>query len=144
MAQVGFALHFYLLHVTYLSFRDLFYWVFPPLVQAKLDEFKMYWNNHRVRSQKNKNMPSGHVPMNAFSNPSEFLGVQCKIPVPSEAVQVMRALAIEETGPREDWVGDDFRKIVDDAYLRLGSPALTLENAWEVFTALSDVIHTLS
>jgi len=87
-------------------------------------------------------MPSGHVPMNAFHNPAEFFGVQCKIPVPLEAVQEMRMLVIEETGPREDWIGDDFRKIVDGAYSQLDSPVLTLENAWEVFTALSDIIHT--
>lgn len=79
--------------------------------------------------------------MNAFHNPAEYLGAQCKIPVPLEAVQEMRALVIEETGPREDWISDDFRKIVDNAYLQLGSPDLSLENAWEVFTALSDIIH---
>jgi len=31
-----------------LLFRDLFYWVFPPLAQAKLDEFVGFWNNHRI------------------------------------------------------------------------------------------------
>jgi len=87
-------------------------------------------------------MPSGHVPMNAFQNPAEFFGTQCKIPVPLEAVQEMRALVVEETGPREDWIGVDFRKSVDDAYSQLGSPVITLENAWEIFTALSNVIHT--
>jgi len=82
--------------------------------------------------------------MNAFCNPAEFLGVQCKIPVPAEAVQEMRALVFEETGPRECWMGDDFAKIADDVYIQIGSPGLTLENAWEVFTAMSDVIRTLS
>jgi len=53
----------------------------------------------------------------------------------------MHALVIEETGPREDWIGDDFRKIIDEAYSQLGSPVLTFENAWDVFTALFNVIQ---
>lgn len=130
--------------ITHPLLRDLFYWVFPPLIQAKLDEFKTYWNNHRIRKQKNKAMPSGHVPMNAFCNPAEFLGVQCKIPVPPDAVQEMRAFIIEETGQRENWISDDFAKIADDIYLQISSPALTLDNAWEVFTAMSNAIHTLN
>ena len=130
--------------ITHPLLRDLFYWVFPPLIQAKLDEFKTYWNNHRIRKQKNKAMPSGHVPMNTFCNPAEFLGVQCKIPVPPDAVQEMRAFVIEETGQRENWISDDFAKIADDIYLQIGSPALTLDNAWEVFTAMSNAIHTLN
>jgi hypothetical protein len=81
--------------------RDLFYWVFPPLVQAKLDEFKAYWNHHHIRKQKGKVMPSGHVPMNIFLNPAELLGTQCKIAVPLEVVQEMRAFVVEQTGARE-------------------------------------------
>lgn len=89
-------------------------------------------------------MPSGHVPANAFCNPAELLGIHCKIPVPLEAVQEMRTMVIKETGPRDHWVNDDFTRIADDVYMQIGSPALTLENAWDVFTAMSDVIRILS
>lgn len=82
--------------------------------------------------------------MNAFCNPAEFLGIPCKIPVPLDAVEEMRRMVIGETGPREDWVSNDFSKIANDAYMQIGSPALTLGNAWEVFTAMSNVIHTFS
>ena len=82
--------------------------------------------------------------MNAFHNPAEFLGIQCKISVPPEAVQEMRGLVIDEAGPRENWISGDFSTIADDVFMQIGSPTLTLENAWEVFTAMSDVIHTLN
>ena len=59
-------------------------------------------------------MPSGHVPMNALNNPVEFLGIQCKIPIPPEVVREMRAMVIEETGPKENWVSDDFARIAED------------------------------
>ena len=88
-------------------------------------------------------MPSGHIPMNALCNPAEFLGTQCKITVPLEAIQEMGAMVIEETGPRQCWIADNFKEIADDIYAQIGSPTSTLENAWEVFTAMSDVIRTL-
>ncbi|KAJ7836563.1 hypothetical protein B0H14DRAFT_2255196, partial [Mycena olivaceomarginata] len=37
----------------------LFYWIFVPIIQEQLDEFRAWWNNHRVRLQRDKNMPSG-------------------------------------------------------------------------------------
>ncbi|KAJ6533913.1 hypothetical protein DFH09DRAFT_932519 [Mycena vulgaris] len=48
---------------------SLFYWIFVPLLQAELDEFRLYWNHHRVRTQPDKNMPSGHVPYDALDHP---------------------------------------------------------------------------
>jgi hypothetical protein len=56
------------------SIEDLFNWIFPPLVQAELDEFRTYWNQHQVRSQPNKNMPSGHVPADVLEHPELFGG----------------------------------------------------------------------
>jgi hypothetical protein len=81
--------------------------------------------------------------MNAFCNPSELLGIQCKIPVPFEAVREMCTLVLDETGPRGSWITEDFRKVADEVYLSIGSPALTLDNAWEVFTAMSNTISTI-
>jgi hypothetical protein len=52
--------------------RPLFYWIFIPLLQAQLDAFRIYWNHHRVHSQKDKNMPSGHIPADAFNHPQNF------------------------------------------------------------------------
>ncbi|KAF5310627.1 hypothetical protein D9619_008265 [Psilocybe cf. subviscida] len=31
--------------------RDLFYWIFVPVVQKSLDEFREYWNQHKVGNQ---------------------------------------------------------------------------------------------
>lgn len=88
-------------------------------------------------------MPSGHVPANVFDDPAQFVGVGCKVAVPPEAVQEMRAMVVEETGPRECWVTPEFKGIADDAYAQIGSPTLTFDNAWEVFAAMSAVIHAL-
>ncbi|KAF7975358.1 hypothetical protein HWV62_9675 [Athelia sp. TMB] len=47
----------------------LFNWLWPPIIQAELDEFSEYWNTHRIWKQKNKNMPSGAAPRDVYTSP---------------------------------------------------------------------------
>ncbi|KAF8187655.1 hypothetical protein K438DRAFT_1525312, partial [Mycena galopus ATCC 62051] len=70
----------------------LFYWVFVPLLQAELDEFRLWWNHHQVRTQVDKNMPSGHVPLDALEHPQNYGGIDCRIPVPEECVDDLRQM----------------------------------------------------
>ncbi|KAF7371791.1 hypothetical protein MVEN_00035800 [Mycena venus] len=114
----------------------LFYWIFVPLLQAQLDEFCLWWNQHRVRTQKDKNMPSGHVPSDAFDHPQNFGGLDCRIPVPQAAVDDMRKMITEEIGPRDahlSWFNPEFGQLAEAIYTQIGEPALSLETAWDVF-----------
>ncbi|KAF6748401.1 hypothetical protein DFP72DRAFT_992260 [Ephemerocybe angulata] len=107
---------------------DLFYWVFVPLIQTELDEFRTMWNQHKVRPQKEKEMPSGHTPADAFEYPEEYNGVDCLIKVP------------EDTQEEEEWLswyGTDFAELAEAAYEEIGSPELTLETAWTVFEEMA-------
>ncbi|KAF9069298.1 hypothetical protein BDP27DRAFT_1383233 [Rhodocollybia butyracea] len=65
---------------------DLFHWIFPPLVQEALDEFGFWWNEHCVRRQPEKIMPSGHIPADALEHPELYNGLNCLIKVPMESV----------------------------------------------------------
>jgi hypothetical protein len=124
----------------------LFYWIFVPLVQAELDEFRTWWNQHRVRHQPDKNMPSGHVPDDALEHPQMFGGLNCIIPIPKEAVNELRAYLTEEVGPREthlSWYTDEFAATAEAAYQSIGCPAYTLDTAWVVFGAMSDALEAL-
>ncbi|KAJ7197183.1 hypothetical protein GGX14DRAFT_668406 [Mycena pura] len=58
-----------------LTHGPLFYWIFVPLLQAELDEFCTWWNHHRVRTQKDKTMPSGHVPADVLDHPQNYGGL---------------------------------------------------------------------
>ncbi|KAF7371801.1 hypothetical protein MVEN_00036800 [Mycena venus] len=117
-------------------YLPLFYWIFIPLLQAQLDAFRIYWNHHRVRSQKDKNMPSGHVPADAFNHPQNFGGLECRIPIPKAAVNDMRKMITEEIGPRDahlSWFNPEFGQLAEAIYTQIGEPALSLETAWDVF-----------
>ncbi|KAJ7862450.1 hypothetical protein B0H14DRAFT_3134239 [Mycena olivaceomarginata] len=41
---------------------DLFNWLWPKIIQFTLDNFLDYWNNHKIRTQRNKLLPSGFSP----------------------------------------------------------------------------------
>ena len=145
---VGF--HKYVLH--YLSTllqdnldhaRHLFNWIFPPLVQAELDGFRTWWNYHRVRSQMEKEMPSGHIPIDALEHPHLYGALDCLIPVPKEAVNHLREYLTEEEGSRShhlDWVDEEFAAIASDVHQSIGRPVITFVNSWEIFSQMSCAI----
>ncbi|KAJ7874312.1 hypothetical protein B0H14DRAFT_3083423 [Mycena olivaceomarginata] len=126
--------------------RSLFNWIFPPLVQAELDEFRVYWNQHKIRSQQMKNMPSGHVPADVLEHPEFYGGINCRIEVPQDTVHLLREALSEEVGPREQhlaWVTEEFSTMADAVHEAMGSPKITLENSWNIFSQMSNLIEDL-
>ncbi|KDR78005.1 hypothetical protein GALMADRAFT_155034 [Galerina marginata CBS 339.88] len=125
--------------------RHLFYWIFVPLVQAALDDFRVYWNQRVVRYQANKDMPSGHVPDDAAAHPQFYGGIDCLIRLPEDAISDLRQHLTEEVGPKENFrrfYPDDFTPVAEEVYRELGYPELSLLTAWTVFTKMSDFIET--
>ncbi|KAF7312986.1 hypothetical protein MKEN_00983300 [Mycena kentingensis (nom. inval.)] len=121
----------------------LFNWIFPPLIQAALDDFRIYWNHHRIRRQNNKNMPSGHVPSVVMRNPHLYGGINCFVKVPKADIDELRLMLTEEVGPRCDhlsWVDGDFAAAAAGVHTALGAPKITLENAWDVFTKMMSAL----
>ncbi|KAF8185576.1 hypothetical protein K438DRAFT_2155443 [Mycena galopus ATCC 62051] len=124
----------------------LFYWIFVPIIQEQLDEFRAWWNNHRVRLQRDKNMPSGHIPVLAFEHPEHLGGIDCRICVPKEAVIELRKLLTEEVGSREShlsWPGVtlEFEAMAQAVWEDIGSPAMSMDSAWDIFAQMSDIIE---
>jgi hypothetical protein len=125
------------------SQRELFNWIFPPLVQAELEGFRNWWNYHHIRRQADKTMPSGHVPIDALEHPNLYAGLNCLIPVSPEAIHNLREYLEEDVGPRSshlDWVSQDFAALAAEAHRSIGAPIITFTNAWEVFAQMSQVI----
>ncbi|KAF7301184.1 hypothetical protein MIND_00682900 [Mycena indigotica] len=126
--------------------RHLFNWIFPSLVQAELDDFRSYWNSHKIRYQADKIMPSGHVPSDAAEHPQLFGGINCFIKVPVATVEDLRAALSDEVGPREQhlrWVSPEFEQFAQTVYESLGRPDLTLASSWDVFSQMSLEIERL-
>ncbi|KAJ7231516.1 hypothetical protein C8J57DRAFT_1580727 [Mycena rebaudengoi] len=125
---------------------QLFYWIFVPLLQAQLEEFRIWWNHHRVRSQKEKNMPSGHVPYDALDHPQNYGGMDCRIPVPQAAVDDLRQMVTEDVGPRDahlSWYSAEFHVLADQVYAEIGRPTLSVDTAWDVFQTMLEPVANL-
>ncbi|KAK7037152.1 hypothetical protein R3P38DRAFT_2516838, partial [Favolaschia claudopus] len=113
--------------------------------------FRLWWNHHRVRVQIEKNMPSSHVPADAFAHPKNFGGIDCRISVPQAAVDTKRyppqipptLMLTAEVGSREShlsWFTLEFAELAEQVYLHIGKPTLSLETAWGVFQQMAQPI----
>ncbi|KAF7440091.1 hypothetical protein PC9H_000434 [Pleurotus ostreatus] len=123
--------------------KDLFNWIFPPLVQVALDDFCTAWNHHHIRQQPDKDMPSDHVPIDALEHPQYLAGLDCRIPIPAEVIGHLREFLTEQVGPREaylQWVTEEFSQRAHEVHTSLRMPTITLENAWDIFVKMSDAM----
>ncbi|KAJ7429620.1 hypothetical protein B0H11DRAFT_2181174 [Mycena galericulata] len=122
--------------------EPLFYWIFAPVIQAELDDFVQWWNNHRVRHQHEKIMPSGHVPSHAMDYPELFGGLDCRIKIPPEAITDLREQLETEEGPKSDFqawpsLTEEFNLRASEVYVAIGEPEIKLANAWDVFVQMA-------
>ncbi|KAF7290217.1 hypothetical protein MIND_01335200 [Mycena indigotica] len=122
--------------------EPLFYWIFAPLIQHELDDFADWWNNHRVRHQHEKILPSGHVPSHAMEYPELFGALDCRIRVPHEAVEDLRMELNLAEGPKSQFqawpsLTAEFDVRASHIYFRLGEPELTMANGWDIFTQMA-------
>lgn len=112
----------------------------------ELDEFREWWNVHRVRLQADKNMPSSHIPAHIFEHPSHVGGIDCRICIPQEAVVELRGYLTDEVRSRESHLGwpgvtVEFEALAAAAWAQIGSPAMSLDSAWDVFSQMSAIIE---
>lgn len=58
-------------------FRDLLAFIFIPVIEKEMNTFReTVWNSHRVRCQKEAQMPKG-VPDHVYSFPEVYEAEQC-------------------------------------------------------------------
>lgn len=62
---------------SYFLFRHLLAFIFIPLIQKEMDVFReTIWNSHRVRCQKDAQMPKG-IPSHLYAFPEKYNAVDC-------------------------------------------------------------------
>jgi hypothetical protein len=106
--------------------------------------FCNWWNHHRVRPQQEKDMPSGHVPLDSLEHPELYGGLDCLIRVPNDVIEDLREYLTEEVGSREEclrWVSEEFNALATEIWNAMGSPVITFSNS--IFQEMSDQIEIL-
>ncbi|KAK6992022.1 hypothetical protein R3P38DRAFT_2571554 [Favolaschia claudopus] len=101
-------------------------WIWFPLIQYSLDQFCNEQNNHRIRKQKEKVLPSGGSPNQFYANPEKYGGKDSLIKVPAEEIDELLDEARDAAYEHMKFVDDDFDILAHDAYDALGKPDITL------------------
>ncbi|KAJ3978906.1 hypothetical protein F5890DRAFT_1576117 [Lentinula detonsa] len=107
---------------------SLFNWIWPKVVQLGISNFVDYWNNHKTRTQRTANIPSGAAPNTVFDFPENYGLINCGIKVDLQDCY--------------RWVSDEFNHTAGNAYAQLGSPLLTHNSAWQIFIDMLHILHT--
>lgn len=114
-------------------------WLWFPLIQHELDKFIDHQNNHRIRFQPDKNLPSGGTPNDFYRHPDRFGGTSCLIPVDMDILDQL--LEDSEEGQRlMRHIDEQFEEIANEAYTAIGKPKISLHSAWAVFRELINYV----
>ncbi|KAF9451473.1 hypothetical protein P691DRAFT_796776 [Macrolepiota fuliginosa MF-IS2] len=109
-------------------------WLWPKLLQQKLNDFMYERNSFRPRKVKGKSGPNGMSRNIAFSLPHEWGGKDLLLPVDVSVIQ-----EIKTTMGGDDllnFVSPEYSARVQPIYDSLGVKLLMFQNIWEVFGSL--------
>ncbi|KAF9523530.1 hypothetical protein CPB83DRAFT_775298 [Crepidotus variabilis] len=101
--------------------KELFNWLWPQILQIQLDCFVQFWNNYRIRVQKDKPNMSGSTPYNGFVAP-QYPAQDCKIMVDQPVIDALRGQIAVTRHEAMRWVDEDFAEEALTAFESIGSP----------------------
>ncbi|THH28069.1 hypothetical protein EUX98_g6112 [Antrodiella citrinella] len=106
-------------------------WLFSILVQRELDTFVDSYNNHRIRKDRRKALPSGMSPNEAMVLYKSYGGIFCLQPVdPALIDQLMVEIGGEDL---LRFVSVEYETRALEVYRTLGLSVLNFQNVWTVF-----------
>ncbi|KIO16271.1 hypothetical protein M407DRAFT_86190 [Tulasnella calospora MUT 4182] len=121
-------------------------WIWPPLIQERLDIFQDYWNSHKISPQAKKKLPSGKNPRQLFMIPESGRpdAKDCSIRVNPDTVRRLREGIGGDEGRKRAYlfVDDEFQSLADGAYVSLGCPDVTFSTVWEIFVLVVEKLRS--
>ncbi|KAJ7878361.1 hypothetical protein B0H14DRAFT_3130022 [Mycena olivaceomarginata] len=112
---------------------DLFNWLWPKIIQLALDNFLDYWNNHKIRTQRNKLLPSGFSPNYICDFPEKFALTHFGVAAPQPFINALRQNIPKTQRECCRWVPDEFDAKASEVYAQIGEPKFVLTNGWTIF-----------
>jgi hypothetical protein len=106
-------------------------WLWPNLIQKELDKLKTRFNNHKIRFDKNKKLPSGVSPNVAYALPEKYQGRNCLQAVDRDIVRKL----MEDIGGEAliQFVSPEYAARAQCVLDSLGLEPVTLANVWVIF-----------
>ena len=125
----------------FLFHSDTFNWVWSRIVQACADDFRDYWNTHKIRHQAEKVLPSGVAPCVVFDFPECYSLKDCGVPIDLAVVAAFRKDVTKSRDECFTWVDAGFEADAQGAYAAVGSPELTMLTGWDIFHQMIAVLE---
>lgn len=136
---MGACLCSYILYTNDRILSELCQWLWPKLLRQDLKKFMDFRNGVPMRKNNNKAGPSSISRNEAFFLPQNWGGRNCLLPVD---LDVIRELKVAMGGDSVlDFVTPEFSERAKAAYDSLNILSLTVENVWEIFRRLRQVMY---
>ncbi|KAG1871660.1 hypothetical protein F4604DRAFT_1881097 [Suillus subluteus] len=117
---------------------DLVQWLWPKLIQQKLNQLQEQFNNHHVHKDSSKKLPSGISPNVAFALHDEYQAENCLQEVDCEVVrQLMESIGGEDL---IRFVSVKYENHAQTIFMNLGFKELSFHNVWNIFSAMLPLI----
>ena len=111
------------------------------LIQQELDTLKDRFNDHVVRKDRGKKLPSGVSPNIAYALYEQYGGEDCLQLIDRDFVKSL----MEDIGGEEliRFVSVEYAARAQAAFGTLGFPTLTFQNVWLAFSAMMPIMYPL-
>ncbi|KAJ7292042.1 hypothetical protein C8J57DRAFT_1589061 [Mycena rebaudengoi] len=103
--------------------------------------FVEYWNNHKIRAQRNKLLPSGFSPNYICDFPERFGLTNFSAPAPQNLVDALRESIPKSREECYRWVSDEFDANAWEVYEQIGQPKFLLTEGWTIFCQMLPQFH---
>ncbi|KIO02144.1 hypothetical protein M404DRAFT_148569 [Pisolithus tinctorius Marx 270] len=118
----------------------IFYWVFIPWLQCKLDAYRNRVNYTAKRHDRNKVLPHG-VPELIHSATEDYGALDFKVIVDRAAIEHVHKVYINSAHPMFDLVSPAFGAFLEKCYTMLQRPPIGHGNAWTVYREMLALIQ---
>ncbi|KAG1736188.1 hypothetical protein EDB19DRAFT_1896103 [Suillus lakei] len=117
---------------------DLVQWLWPKLVQQELNKLWEDFNNHHVRKDSAKKLPSGVSPNVALALHADYQAKNCLQVVDREVVKQL----MEKIGGEDliRFVSVEYEHHAETMFANLGFGELSFHNVWNIFSAMLPLI----
>ena len=120
-------------------FSELVQWLWPTLIQQELDQLKAHLNNHVVRYDAKKKLPSGMSANTAYSLYAENGGEWCLQDVDREIIQHLKVEIGGEGLLR--FVSVEYEVHAKKVFESLDYGKILLQNVWSVFADMLPLVR---
>ncbi|KAF8324691.1 uncharacterized protein EI90DRAFT_3281949 [Cantharellus anzutake] len=114
--------------------KTLSLWLWSSILRRDIKDVQSKLNAARVRKVQGKKLPSGTSAYDVFTFPDKYGLENCLIPVDVNIVHEMKSAMGGDS--LLEFVSLEFSQKAIAAYEAIGSPALSMQNAWDVFKLL--------